>query len=99
VLTVPPIADPQLPSLSLDMAADTVALGERVPFTLTLSNGAPDPAEDGVVEGMGSLGVFDIYDISQNGLSWTSGLALAADIAGLALPVVAGGGAAVRAFV
>ena len=41
---------------------------------------------------------FDIYDISQNGLSWTSGLALAADIASLALPVVAGGGAAVRAI-
>ena len=41
---------------------------------------------------------FDIYDISQNGLSWTSGLALAADVASLALPVVAGGGLAVRAL-
>jgi RHS repeat-associated protein len=41
---------------------------------------------------------YDVYDISQNGLTVTSGLALAADIASLALPVVAGGGAAVRAI-
>ncbi|HRO23023.1 MAG TPA: hypothetical protein PLR07_01830, partial [Promineifilum sp.] len=40
----------------------------------------------------------DIYDIQQNGLTWTSGLSLAADVAGLALPVVTGGGAAVRAL-
>ncbi|HUM71489.1 MAG TPA: hypothetical protein PLK31_21890, partial [Chloroflexota bacterium] len=37
-------------------------------------------------------------DIQQNGLTWTSGLSLAADVAGLALPVVTGGGAAVRAI-
>jgi hypothetical protein len=41
---------------------------------------------------------YDIYDISQNGLNWENGLALAADVAGLALPVVTGGGAAVRAL-
>ena len=41
---------------------------------------------------------YDLYDISQNGLTWTSGLALAADVASLALPAVAGGGAAVRAL-
>jgi len=41
---------------------------------------------------------YDIYDIQQNGLTWTSGLSLAADVAGLALPVVTGGGAAVRAL-
>ncbi|WP_081752883.1 polymorphic toxin-type HINT domain-containing protein [Kallotenue papyrolyticum] len=40
---------------------------------------------------------YDLYDISQNGLTWTSGLALAADVVSLALPVVAGGGMAVRA--
>lgn len=40
---------------------------------------------------------YDVYDISQNGLNWTNGLALAADVASLALPVVAGGGLAVRA--
>ena len=40
---------------------------------------------------------YDIYDIQQNGLTWTSGLSLAADVAGLALPVVTGGGLAVRA--
>ena len=34
---------------------------------------------------------YDIYDIQQNGLTWTSGLSLAADVAGLALPVVTGG--------
>jgi hypothetical protein len=39
----------------------------------------------------------DVYDISQNGLNWENGLALAADVAGLALPVVTGGGLAVRA--
>ena len=41
---------------------------------------------------------YDVYDISQNGLTLTSGLALAADVVSLALPVVAGGGAAVRAI-
>jgi len=41
---------------------------------------------------------YDIYDIQQNGLTWTSGLSLAADVAGLALPVVTGGGLAVRAL-
>ena len=41
---------------------------------------------------------YDVYDISQNGLTVTSGLALAADVVSLALPVVAGGGAAVRAI-
>ena len=40
---------------------------------------------------------YDIYDISQNGLNWETGLSLAADVAGLALPVVTGGGLAVRA--
>jgi RHS repeat-associated protein len=40
---------------------------------------------------------YDLYDIQQNGLNWTNGLALAADIVSLALPVVAGGGMAVRA--
>jgi RHS repeat-associated protein len=40
---------------------------------------------------------YDLYDISQNGLNWTNGLALTADVVSLALPVVAGGGAAVRA--
>ena len=41
---------------------------------------------------------YDIYDIQQNGLNWTSGLSLAADVASLALPVVTGGGLAVRAL-
>ncbi|WP_015909377.1 hypothetical protein [Chloroflexus aurantiacus] len=40
---------------------------------------------------------YDLYDISQNGLTWTSGLALAADVASLALPMVAGGGMLIRA--
>lgn len=40
---------------------------------------------------------YDIYDISANGLNWENGLSLAADVAGLALPVVTGGGLAVRA--
>jgi RHS repeat-associated protein len=39
---------------------------------------------------------YDIYDIQANGLTWTSGLSLAADVAGLALPVVTGGGLLVR---
>jgi hypothetical protein len=41
---------------------------------------------------------YDIYDISQNGLNWGTGLALAADIGGLILPGVTGGGLAVRAL-
>jgi len=40
---------------------------------------------------------YDLYDIAQNGLNWGSGLSLAADVASLALPVVTGGGLAVRA--
>jgi RHS repeat-associated protein len=40
---------------------------------------------------------YDVYDIQQNGLNWTNGLSLAADVGGLALPVVTGGGLAVRA--
>ncbi|PKO20200.1 MAG: hypothetical protein CVU38_21385, partial [Chloroflexi bacterium HGW-Chloroflexi-1] len=39
---------------------------------------------------------YDIYDIKTNGLTWTSGLSLAADVAGLLLPVVTGGGLLVR---
>ena len=42
---------------------------------------------------------YDIYDISQNGLNWGSGLSLAADVASLLLPGITGGGAAVRALV
>ena len=41
---------------------------------------------------------YDIYDISTNGLNWENGLSLAADVAGLALPLVTGGGLAVRAL-
>ena len=41
---------------------------------------------------------YDIYDISANGLNWESGLSLAADVVGAALPLVTGGGAAVRAI-
>jgi YD repeat-containing protein len=40
---------------------------------------------------------YDLYDIQQNRLNWTNGLALTADIVSLAVPVVAGGGMAVRA--
>ncbi|MDW8332558.1 MAG: hypothetical protein RMK43_12985, partial [Cyclobacteriaceae bacterium] len=41
---------------------------------------------------------YDIYDISTNGLNWENGLSLVADVAGLALPIVTGGGLAVRAL-
>jgi RHS repeat-associated protein len=40
---------------------------------------------------------YDLWDISQNGLNWENGLSLAADVAGLLLPVATGGGLAVRA--
>ncbi|MEI2689195.1 MAG: RHS repeat-associated core domain-containing protein [Anaerolineae bacterium] len=40
--------------------------------------------------------IYDIHDIATNGLSWASGGALAADVAGLILPGVTGGGALVR---
>jgi RHS repeat-associated protein len=41
---------------------------------------------------------YDIYDISKNGLNWGTGLALVADVGGLILPGVTGGGMAVRAL-
>ncbi|MBX3038234.1 MAG: hypothetical protein KF758_15085 [Anaerolineales bacterium] len=41
---------------------------------------------------------YDIYDISQNGLNWTNGLSLAADVAGAFIPFATGGGAVVRAI-
>jgi RHS repeat-associated protein len=41
---------------------------------------------------------YDIYDISKNGLNWSNGLSLAADVASLALPAVTGGGLLVRAM-
>jgi len=41
---------------------------------------------------------YDIYDIKSNGLTWVSGLSLAADVAGAVLPVVTGAGLAVRAL-
>jgi len=41
---------------------------------------------------------YDIYDIKTNGLTWVSGLSLAADVAGAVLPVVTGAGIAVRAL-
>jgi hypothetical protein len=41
---------------------------------------------------------YDIYDIKANGLTWVSGLSLAADVAGALLPVVTGAGLAVRAL-
>lgn len=41
---------------------------------------------------------YDIYDIKTNGLTWVSGLSLAADVAGAILPVVTGAGLAVRAL-
>ncbi len=41
--------------------------------------------------------VYDIHDIATNGLSWASGGALVADVAGLILPVVTGAGLLVRA--
>ncbi len=40
---------------------------------------------------------YDIYDIKTHGLNWENGLSLAADVGGLILPVVTGGGMAVRA--
>jgi hypothetical protein len=41
--------------------------------------------------------LYDGADIYQNGLNWENGLSLAADVAGLILPGVTGGGVAVRA--
>jgi len=50
-LTVAPLTDPHLPSLTLQLAVDPdpVAVGDTVAFTLTLTNSAPDPAEGLVV--------------------------------------------------
>ena len=40
---------------------------------------------------------YDSWDIAQNGLTWDTGLALAADVGGLLLPGLTGGGMLVRA--
>lgn len=40
---------------------------------------------------------YDIHEIRTQGLNWTNGLALAADVGGLVLPGLTGGGLAVRA--
>lgn len=40
---------------------------------------------------------YDLYDISQNGLNWENGLSLVADVGGLILPGITGGGMLVRA--
>src|SRR5437867_4182451 len=50
-LTVAPVADPHLPSLTLRLAlaSDPVAVGDTVAFTLTLTNAADNPAEGLVV--------------------------------------------------
>jgi hypothetical protein len=39
---------------------------------------------------------YDVYDIINNGLTWESGLALAGDVVGAALPVVTGVGVGIR---
>jgi hypothetical protein len=40
---------------------------------------------------------YDVYDISQNGLNWENGVSLAANVAGLILPVATGLGVVTRA--
>jgi hypothetical protein len=50
-LTVAPVTDPHLPALALAiaLAPDPVAIGDTLALTLTVANGAADPAEDLVV--------------------------------------------------
>ncbi|MFL5802198.1 MAG: hypothetical protein ACJ8CR_10720, partial [Roseiflexaceae bacterium] len=50
-LAVPPVIDTHLPSLTLHLALapNPVAIGDTVTLTLTITNEAPDPAEDLVV--------------------------------------------------
>ncbi len=50
-LTVAPVTDPHLPSLTLRLAIDPdpVAVGDTASLTVTVTNSAPDPAEDLVV--------------------------------------------------
>jgi len=47
----PPVADPHLPSLSVHLmvAPDPVAVGQLATVTLTVENGAADPADDLVI--------------------------------------------------
>jgi len=40
----------------------------------------------------------DIVDIKQNGLNWGNGIALAVDVVSVAVPMVTGGGAVIRAI-
>jgi RHS repeat-associated protein len=57
-----------------------------------------DPSGHWIESALDIAGIaYDIYDIHQNGLNWENGLSLTADVAGLILPGVTGGGLAVRA--
>ena len=56
----------------------------------------PDGRIIDTIADIGFIG-YDIYDISQNGLSWTSGAALGADVVGAVVPFATGLGAGVRA--
>ena len=51
VKTMPPLQDPHLPTLSLDITfdADQVTVGSAITATVTVTNNAPDPANDLVV--------------------------------------------------
>jgi hypothetical protein len=50
-LTAAAVSDPHLPSLTIEigLAPELIALGDTAVLTITLSNGAPDPALDLVV--------------------------------------------------
>jgi len=92
------------PSLGRFTQPDTVvpeSQGVQAWNRYTYSSNNPinytDPTGHWVESAIDILSIgYDIYDISTNGLSWENGLSLAADVASLALPVVAGGGAMVR---
>ncbi|MFC3654556.1 RHS repeat-associated core domain-containing protein [Xanthomonas hyacinthi] len=56
----------------------------------------PDGRIIDTIADIGFIG-YDIYDISQNGWSWTSGTALGADVVGAVVPFATGLGTGVRA--
>jgi RHS repeat-associated protein len=93
------------PRLGRFLSADAVAPDPLDPQTLNgyaYALNAPtnytDPSGHWVESALDIISIgYDLYDISQNGLNWENGLSLAADVVGLALPVVTGGGLAVRA--
>src|SRR5262245_11265752 len=77
--SVPPVTDPRLPSLTLDIAVapDPVAIGQVATITVTVTNQAPDPAVDPAITLAPPAGAVprpgDGFVSARDGWRWTPG--------------------------